>query len=421
MKIPDIDRAIGIEVYSTDIEGIQGSIRQSGDQFVVEELLDNVSLDLVKEADDQHEYPLYILRKEGIDTSHAAREVEISTGLKFKTVGLKDAKAITTQYASSVRKERNAGECIVTKHCKLDLVGYTGKPITKGKLVGNRFAIIVTDFIDENVEQKLARFKEAIDAKHIANFYGYQRFGSSRAVTHLVGREIIKRNFRKAVELFLCYPGINSSKEMVEIREACKDEANFSKVLEIMPLQMDLERLLLQELIKSNDPLRAIRKLPINIRRLFVQAYQSYLFNKSLSMIVSEGYDTGRARDGDICSCFVNNNLIGVNKFDESKSSVIQLPAIPLVGYTFRDNNRFSSIVKKVMEEDNLSKNDFYVMEMQEVSAEGGFRPASLLCNEFSYELNDTLNLQFSLFKGCYATTLLREIMKPSNPIASGF
>jgi tRNA pseudouridine13 synthase len=172
----------------------------------------------------------------------------------------------------------------------LDLVGYAIRPITKGNLVGNRFTITITGFtcINDNLERNINALEEKIQGNHIANFYGYQRFGSSRAVTHLVGREIVKRNFKGAAELFLCYPGRHDSKETIEIREACKDNSHFPKVLKIMPEQMDLERVLLQELASSNDPIKALRKLPITIRRLFVQAYQSYLFNRSLSKAIKE-------------------------------------------------------------------------------------------------------------------------------------
>ena len=224
MTVPVIDQSIGMEVYSTDLRGVGGSIKRTTDQFIVEELLDKTSLDLVSNADEEHEYPLYTLQKEGIDSSHAVKEVEAATGLKFKTVGLKDAKAVTKQYVSAVRKHSNARTHVATKNCVLELVGYTNKPITKGKLAGNRFTIIITGCVFDNLEQSVSELEEIVRKNGIANFYGYQRFGSSRAVTHLVGREVIKRNFKKAVELFLCYPGTYDSKEIMEIVRKLNDQ-----------------------------------------------------------------------------------------------------------------------------------------------------------------------------------------------------
>jgi tRNA pseudouridine13 synthase len=56
---------------------------------------------------------------------------------------------------------------------------------------------------------------------------------------------------------------------------------------------------------------------------------------------------------------------------------------------------------------------------MQELSVEGGFRQLPLLVNDFSY--SDGLVVKFKLPVGAYATILLRELMKPDDPIKSGF
>ncbi|MGH9921146.1 MAG: tRNA pseudouridine(13) synthase TruD [Nitrososphaerales archaeon] len=420
MSIPAIDLATGMEVYSTKIVGIVGRIRQSPDQFVVEEIIDS-SFDVSTNSDNEHLYPLYQLKKDGIDSTHAVKEAETATGLKLKVVGLKDARAVTTQYASVSAKQRNAKNKLVTEHCTLDLVGYTSKPIAKGRLVGNRFTIKINDF-SGNVEQSVAELQEYIDKNLVANFFGYQRFGSSRPVTHLVGRQIVKRNFREAVNLFLCYSNENESEHNKEIREKCNDAANFEQLLKVMPNKMDLERVMIEELVKSNDPIKAIRMLPITIRRLLVQAYQSYIFNRTLSIAIKEGCEIASPKQNDICFSFMHNdiNMIGMNRFDGDTKN-LQLPGIPLAGYAFRDDNRFSAIVKKVMEEESVSMKDFYIKELQEVSVEGGFRQASILCREFSYSLNDSLETKFVLNKGSYATILLRELMKPSDPIKAGF
>jgi len=364
---------------------------------------------------------LYLLRKDGIDSSHAVKEVEITTGLKLKVVGLKDARAVTKQYASASRRQQDVKDKLVTKHCTLDLVGYTNKPITKGKLAANRFTIAIDNF-HGNVQQCIDELQEYVDKNAMANFYGYQRFGSARAVTHLVGREIVKRNFRQAVDLFLGYSSEYESEQNKEIREMCRDSSNFANILQIMPGKMDLERTLINELMRSNDPVKAIRRLPITIRRLLVQAYQSYIFNRSLSAAIKEGFDIVSPKQNDIYFSFEPNSakITGMNRFDGS-AKTMQLPAIPLVGYAFRDDNRFSAIVKKIMEEEYVGIKDFYIKDLQEVSVEGGFRQAPMLCIEFSHLLNRSLQIKFVLPKGSYATVLLRELMKPSDPITAGF
>ena len=59
---------------------------------------------------------------------------------------------------------------------------------------------------------------------------------------------------------------------------------------------------------------------------------------------------------------------------------------------------------------------------MQELSESGGFRQASFYCKNFEYAIEDeSIIVEFSVPKGSYATILLRELIKPNNPIASGF
>ena len=55
---------------------------------------------------------------------------------------------------------------------------------------------------------------------------------------------------------------------------------------------------------------------------------------------------------------------------------------------------------------------------MQETSSEGGFRNSSIKCEDYTVE-GDTVS--FSLSRGSFATIVLREIMKPENPLTSGF
>ena len=92
-----------------------------------------------------------------------------------------------------------------------------------------------------------------------------------------------------------------------------------------------------------------------------------------------------------------------------------------MAGYTFQPGKgRFESITKAILQEEEIDAKDFYIKEMQELSHQGGFRQAPLWCTGFSYK-RDPLKVSFKLPKGSYATTLLREIIKPDDPIKSGF
>ena len=98
------------------------------------------------------------------------------------------------------------------------------------------------------------------------------------------------------------------------------------------------------------------------------------------------------------------------------------VPAIRMAGYTFQPGKgRFENITKAILEEEGITAKDFHIKEMQELSHQGGFRQALLWCIDFSFKQQSPLKVSFKLPKGSYATTLLREIIKPEDPIKSGF
>ena len=109
--------------------------------------------------------------------------------------------------------------------------------------------------------------------------------------------------------------------------------------------------------------------------------------------------------------------IIKYNPNSTSKS----VPAIRMAGYTFQPGKgRFENITRDILHEEEVAAKDFYIKEIQELSQQGGFRQAPLWCMDFSYK-RDPLIVSFRLPKGSYATTLLREIIKPDDPISSGF
>jgi tRNA pseudouridine13 synthase len=255
----------------------------------------------------------------------------------------------------------------------------------------------------------------------VGNFYGLQRFGSERLVTHLVGREIVKRNFAHAVELLLSYTTEYDTPASREIRSKSSDPGNYRHVLRMLPKGMDIERQVLSALVAGKDAVSALRAVPITIRRLFVQAYQAYIFNRSLSAAVANGEDLLQPGAGDLCFEMEGPATFGrIIKYDPA-SKAKMVPAIRMAGYTFQSGKgRFENITKALLQQEGVAAKDFYIKETQELSQQGGFRQAPLWCMDFSYSRNP-LAVSFRLPKGSYATTLLREIIKPQDPIRSGF
>jgi tRNA pseudouridine13 synthase len=413
-SIPQIDSRAGIDCYCTSFAGTGGSIKQESEGFRVSELVDE-SLDISRSYDESHHYPLYVLEKQDIDSNHALFEMERELHMRFRVMGIKDAKAVTTQYAGMERVMRNPPAELKSRHTRLTLKGFTKHPLEKRFLVGNKFEIKIYNVCSSDLSSFVPQITK------VGNFYGLQRFGSERLVTHLVGREIIKRNFIQAVELLLSYTTEFDTQMSREIRNRCADPRNYRQVLKTLPRGMDIERQVLSALVAGRNAIAALRAVPIMIRRLFVQAYQAYIFNRCLSRAVMRGEELLQPQTGDLCFEMEGPVTFGrIVKYNPNSKTKL-VPAIRMAGYTFQPGKgRFENITRAILQEEEVTPKDFYIKEMQELSHQGGFRQAPLWCTDFWYE-RDPLKVSFKLPKGSYATTLLREIIKPDDPIRSGF
>jgi len=397
--IPDLDSQIGISVYSTKFDGIGGKIRVTHEDFQVSEKI----LEEIKNSINQEEgYAVYKLKKKKIDTNHALSDVFRKKGIRLKSLGLKDASAITEQFVCSGNKGK-AIEDYSTEKYSLKKIGFVKKPLSKKDMVGNHFKIKISGCSDG-----LSSFTEF---ENILNFYGYQRFGSKRPVTHLIGKAILQRSFDDAVELILSFTSEYDSKENNEIRQKLVDKQNYKQYFDKIPKQMDIERIVIKEMMEHDDSFRAVRAIPLSLRRFYVQAYQSFIFNQSLGAAFADGENLFESESDDVCFDF--KGIIG--KFVKGLDQNL---ALPFVGYSYYKKTRFDYQISKILQQEEITPKDFFIKEMQEVSSEGGFRQAAIDCSNYS-SYDDVV--EFTLSRGSFATILLREIMKPSDPIRAGF
>ena len=397
--IPQIDKEIGISVYTTKSLPINGKIKQTENDFSVSEVL---SEKVLSTFDNTEGHAVYLLTKSGIDTNHALSDIEKRYGLVLKSLGLKDANATTKQYVFT-HKKLNSLEKIEGKKYSAIRVGFIQKPISKKHMLGNIFEIMVSE-----TTASLPTFSEN---EKILNFFGYQRFGSRRPITHLVGKSIIQGNYDDALDYLLNFSSKYDSKKNNEFRKLISERKSESEIIELLPFSMDIERNLLKHLSDDKDPKNAIRSIPLKLRRFYVQAYQSFLFNKTLSMAYEYEEELFSPTVDDVC--FDKNFELGKYQNDPK-----QKLAVPLIGHSYYKKSRFDYYIKKILEDESLSPKDFFINDFQELSLDGGFRNASINVQDFSIQKN---LIKFQLSRGSYATIILREILKPVSPLDCGF
>ena len=91
---------------------------------------------------------------------------------------------------------------------------------------------------------------------------------------------------------------------------------------------------------------------------------------------------------------------------------------VPLVGHSYFKKTRFDYYIQKILEQEDVLPSEFLIKDFQEISVEGGFRNSSIQCDGFQASNG---MIEFQLSRGSYATIVIREILKPDDPLSCGF
>jgi len=333
-------------------------LKQLQEDFVV------IEIPAVK-TETQGGFLYFWMRKKGRNTLDVVKELARQLRIKEKGIGFagsKDKHAITEQMISIAGVNKENVEKLHFENTSLEFYGYGSKPISLGDLQGNRFEIVIRDLDDEIVEK----------TDHFENYFDEQRFSENNVK---IGRHLLKKEFGKAAALV--------------------DDLKVRKYLDSKP----------------TDYVGALKILPLRLLRMYVNAYQSYLWNKTVAMYLEK---VGKVlkkvpySEGELL--FVSNP----EKFKELK--------IPLVGFGHEDldDNEVQEIIDGIMEEENISYSDFIIKQIPELTLEGELRNVFVVVKDMKIaktmkdELNDgkkKVKVSFTLPKGSYATLVIKRII----------
>ena len=457
MPIPEIDKLLGIEVYATKSLGIGGAIRESVDDFVVEEVLVDGSKAqrqvgtasrVLGSSLSRQRYLLCVMVKRNWDTFIAVKNVARALGIeqaRIQFAGIKDAKAVTAQHITVENVSMEDIEKVNVKDIEVQPVGYVREKLSLFYLLGNNFAIIIKTIknSEATVGKRVAQTMQELEViGGIPNFFGHQRFGTTRPITHLVGKALVRGDFEAAAMLFLAKPSVHEHPASRQARQELESTRNFKQAFENFPKQLRFERLLLNYLVdKPDDFVGAFQRLPVKLQALFVQAHQSYLFNRFLSERVKRGlplnvvvvgdYVVGVERSGlpltSMAKVATTENLAEVNAQVKTGRTRI---ALPIVGVKQKlSQGVMGQIEKEVLEAEEVKTENLRINALSTIGGKGGLRTIVTPIKDFKLlNISPSVSgkgcqaeLSFMLLRGSYATVVLREIMKPSNPITAGF
>lgn len=412
---------LNAETYVTSQKGIGGQIRTINEDFHVEEIPETM-------PSGEGPNTWILIEKEGRNTLDVVLDIARELGMNRKQMGfagMKDKSAVTRQWICVSNKSPEELQGLEDKlhHVKILDIVPNQKKLRIGQLIGNKFRLLIRNVEDpESAVIRADEILKELQEMGVPNYYGFQRFGKNRPNTHLVGKALIKEGVKGAVDRYVGHPFETEPKHIQEARQYY-DDGEMEEALESMPSGMRYEKMMIRTLLREikkkgelneKSYILALRSLPKPLSRMFVHAYQSYLFNK----VVSQRTKLGIAQyvEGDI---LLDNEEHLIHDFDKDEinqkirdfeahpSAPLYGSKVPLAG------GELGKMEQKILDEENLKLEDFTVPQMPKLGSHGIRRAIRFKVWDVSAEAKEEgVLIGFSIPKGSYATSVLREVMK---------
>lgn len=416
---------IGMLYYLSGAEGTGGRIKVLPEDFLVTEISQGPP------EDPNGKFTIAKVTSTNWETNRMVRLLSRSLGISREKIGFagtKDKRAITSQLMS-FECSPDRLETIGLKDLEISDVYRSKRPMKIGDLIGNRFSIRVKDsqMPIEDIPGTLdSVISDVRAAGGFPNYFGVQRFGVVRPVTHLVGEQLVRGNIEGAVRTYLAAPSEFENEEVSLAREELAHRDDWNSLIKIMPESMGFEKSMVGHLIEApGDWVGAIGILPNNLQMMLVHAYQSYLFNIMLSKRMGKGLPLNLPVTGDVVIpisaegtpdhdhpvCATSKNLDLVAAQVRSKRAFVSITLFGSDSVT--QGGEMGEIESSVLEEEKLKASDFIIPGLPRCSSRGSRREILCPIEDIGYSMGqDYYDAEFSLPKGNYATTLMREFMK---------
>jgi tRNA pseudouridine13 synthase len=391
-----------------EIPGIGGRIKTREEDFVVDEVP-------LYPPSGKGEHLLVRLRKRGRTTHDVvatlARFLEVPAR-EIGFAGIKDARAITTQWLSVPYRTHGRLE---TGHWSdveiLDTARHDHK-LRSGHLRGNRFRIVVRGARGDGLADAERTFS-ILSRRGVPNRFGEQRFGT-KDDNDRIGRCLVLEDHAEALRWYLGAPSPLEGNPRIHQARQLFEEGSLEECLATYPQKLRNERKALQVYLRTSDPVRALATIPKSLRLLFLSAYQSRLFNRCLDQRLDA---IDRLIDGDVAvkqrnlAAFVVEDLAA----EQARAERFEIsPAGPLFGPGLLACRRAAAALE----------HEVFAAEGIDPTARGApFRDVHLKGERRPYRfpltdpeisaIDGGFEVSFELPKGCYATTVLAELMKP--------
>ncbi len=380
-------------------------IKVRPEDFVVDEIID-------LPVSNSGPYTLLKLKKRYWNTldiiDFIARKFSVAKE-RFSRAGLKDRYSLSTQYLTfrGVFKET-----VEEKNFVLIPIGKVPKPILPGDLRGNRFSIVLRDLNDAEIDRIYKNYPEICEFG-FPNYFDEQRFGSARHRKGFFAKLLMLGHYQGALKLILCYPYKDDSKKVKIFKKYCAEHwGDWTDALQYAPFEF--KKIL--SFLKDNprNYKNAIKNIDKDMLNLYLLAYQSYLFNEILYLIIKKYGQKTKEIPYSMGSYLFYHKL-------SDKKNMVDLK-VPMINETSKFSGPIGKMIMEVLEREGVELRDFKLnkMRFRGVRFKSFLRPAIIFPQDFSigkaeqdeiYQNKKKIYIEFFLPPGSYATILIKRML----------
>ena len=393
-----------------DFAGVGGVIKQRAEDFFVQEIP-------LYEPSGEGEHVYCEIQKINLTTFDAVGAIARGLGVSSRDIGyagMKDARAISRQVLSIWGTTPEAVMALRLPDITVQWAARHGNKLRLGHLAGNRFAIRIRD-VDPMKVTALRPVISMIEQRGMPNYFGEQRFGR-RGDNDRLGAALIRDDNEGVLKLLLGSPNTEVDDQFTLAARRAFDARDNAASMKSWPRRAGMERRVLARLMKTHRPSAAVRAVDEKVRRLWISALQSRVFNDVVARRIDE---LDKLYDGDLAYKHENGACFTVESAatEQPRAEGWEIsPTGPLVGYRMSlPQGRQLEIEQAALAEMELKPEDFRKAGKHKVK--GARRPLRVRPAEVRLEAGvdehaGHITVAFSLPAGSYATVLLRELMK---------
>ncbi len=404
-----------------ELPGSGGVLRQRDEDFLVEEQ------PLYQPAGSGEHLMLYI-QKRGMTTLDVVHRLAKLFKVRRSDIGyagLKDKHAVTRQHLSVYLPDASRDKELLAR------IAYTpfqllwaqrhGNKLRRGHHAGNRFIIKVRD-VSLDAVVRARRVVEALARRGAANFLGEQRFGV-RQLNHHIGAALLRGQWRELLDLLLGRPEPTDGDRMREARTAY-EQGDYRRALELWPMHMRHDRQALDAMRQHGSYERAVFAMDREQLDFFVCSLQSAVFNRVLDERLRRGL-LDELRPGDLAWKHDSRAVFAVDEAtarleNGAGGRVAKLevsPSGPMWSAQMtQPTGEPLAWEQAAMRELGVTLEHWRALP-RAIRAPGSRRPMRMAVKDPDVsagtdECGPFLRLAFELERGCFATVVLREVLK---------